>query len=436
MRLSPVVSALLLSAPIWACDKGTTPPRPVVSSIEVSPPTVAIAPGGTMQLTALARDQFGAAIPGPGVSWATSDTAVATVSASGLVSAVRGGTARITASAAGIDGFASVTVGAGPPAKLVIVKGDGQTAYARWTLPDTLVVRVVDASEIPIPGVTVSFQPNLAYPGSGSLEPATVVSNSQGLARSVWTLGATVGQQFAVAFLADVPAVQVLFGATGTAAPVARVLVTPAGETVQVTKSRTFNAWAYDAAGKLLSGHTFTWACSDTTIASLDQKGVLIGRAPGTVTITATTEAVGGSVSVTIARDVIFLSHAWTNGPRTLLVNSSYPDLLTWTALDAALQPFAGVTIRFSGMNGVHPMADSAVTDAAGRVLLGVRTDSIAGVGAIEASTGAQSDQVTLTVEAAASLGMPLQPRSGVSGRRRVPPLSPGSASWPAPPGP
>ena len=68
------------------------------AALALTPPTASIAPGGTQQLTATARDAGGAAIAGvTGVAFSSSDEGKARVSASGLVTGVAVGTATITA---------------------------------------------------------------------------------------------------------------------------------------------------------------------------------------------------------------------------------------------------------------------------------------------------------------------------------------------------
>ena len=86
-----------------------------VASVEVSPATAPLtALGETVQLTAEAFDGNGHAVAGAEFSWESSDAGVATVDASGLVTAVGNGTATITATAGSASGTATVTVAVGP----------------------------------------------------------------------------------------------------------------------------------------------------------------------------------------------------------------------------------------------------------------------------------------------------------------------------------
>ena len=83
--------------------------QPVVS-VEVSPSAETITLGGTLQLSAAAFDENGQAVSGAEFSWESSNASVATVDATGLVTAVAAGTATITASVGGARGTAEITV--------------------------------------------------------------------------------------------------------------------------------------------------------------------------------------------------------------------------------------------------------------------------------------------------------------------------------------
>ena len=82
-----------------------------VATVDVSPATADLtALGATAQLTAAALDGNGYAVAGAEFSWESSDAAVATVDAAGLVTGVAKGVATITASAGGTQGTAEITV--------------------------------------------------------------------------------------------------------------------------------------------------------------------------------------------------------------------------------------------------------------------------------------------------------------------------------------
>ena len=98
----------------------------VVSAIVVSPSTATIASGGTQQLSAAVKDQFGAVMTGVSLAWASSNASAATVSASGLAAGRNTGatalTTLITASASGVTSNpATLTVSAAPDTTAPVV---------------------------------------------------------------------------------------------------------------------------------------------------------------------------------------------------------------------------------------------------------------------------------------------------------------------------
>ena len=112
IRLS---AALVGVALVWACggDSPTAPPAPEPArptTVTVSPATAPLALGATVQLMAEVRDQNAGVMAGATVTWSSSDTSVATVNASGLVTGVGVGAATITASAGSRQGTAEITV--------------------------------------------------------------------------------------------------------------------------------------------------------------------------------------------------------------------------------------------------------------------------------------------------------------------------------------
>ncbi len=110
----------------------TTAASPVLTSITVSPASANLQVGATQAFTATAKDQNGHPMEVP-ITWSSSNTGVATISATGVATAVSPGTSTITASSASISGTAAVT------ATLV----SGPTAYWKFdevsgtTAPDS-----------------------------------------------------------------------------------------------------------------------------------------------------------------------------------------------------------------------------------------------------------------------------------------------------------
>ena len=95
---------------------GTTAPSTApVASVAVAPESLTVVVGRTQQLVATLKDAKGNVLRGRQVTWTSSAPTVASVTSTGLVTAVALGTARITASSEGKTGSASINVVASPP---------------------------------------------------------------------------------------------------------------------------------------------------------------------------------------------------------------------------------------------------------------------------------------------------------------------------------
>lgn len=100
------------------------------------------------------------------------------------------------------------------PPSIAVVSGDGQSATAGEALGTPVSVRVSqDGSSVS--GVNVSWA---VTAGDGSVNPATSVTNSDGIAATVWTLGASAGANTLQASASSATGSPVVFSATGTAA--------------------------------------------------------------------------------------------------------------------------------------------------------------------------------------------------------------------------
>src|SRR2546430_1773581 len=75
-----------------------------VASVSVAPASASVQAGSAIQLTATPKDANGNPLSGRTVSWSSSNTSVATVSSSGLVTGVTVGSAAITATSEGPSG--------------------------------------------------------------------------------------------------------------------------------------------------------------------------------------------------------------------------------------------------------------------------------------------------------------------------------------------
>src|SRR5690348_3422140 len=86
-----------------------------VATVTVAPAVASVGAGTTVQLSVTAADSAGNVLVNRATAWVSSNTSVATVSGTGMVSGVAPGSATITATSEGQSGTAAITVAAAPP---------------------------------------------------------------------------------------------------------------------------------------------------------------------------------------------------------------------------------------------------------------------------------------------------------------------------------
>ena len=117
-RIGVALVALLFVATISCGDSATEPqiaPPPLdphrATTVTVGPASATLtALGDTVRLTARVQDQNGQLMAGAAVNWTSSHASVATVNASGLVTARSDGEALITATSGTASGGAAITI--------------------------------------------------------------------------------------------------------------------------------------------------------------------------------------------------------------------------------------------------------------------------------------------------------------------------------------
>src|SRR2546425_425171 len=151
-----------------------------VASVTVSPATASVQVGQTVPLSAIPRDANGNPLAGRTVSWGSSNPAVATVSASGLVTGVTAGAATLTATSEGKSGTAAITVNTVPVAAVTV-----NPATASVQVGQTVQLSAIprDANGNPLAGRTVSW---------GSSNPAVATVSASGLVTGVAAGSATI----------------------------------------------------------------------------------------------------------------------------------------------------------------------------------------------------------------------------------------------------
>ena len=226
-----------------------------VSAVVVSPAADTLVAGDTLRLSAEAMDANGHSMAAAEFTWASSDTLVATVDDSGLVTGVAAGEAEITATSSGVTGRAQVAVVA--PAPTTIVVTPDSVVFTAIGQTVQLSAEVRDQIERAMVGVTVSWS---------SSDTLVAAVDSAGLVtaagRGETTVTATAGE-------ASSEAVVTVMQSAGS------VIVSPPADTIAPGDTLRLSAEAYDENGHPAESAQFSWSSSDVSLARVDASGLV-----------------------------------------------------------------------------------------------------------------------------------------------------------------
>ena len=243
-----------------------------------------IAIGETAQLTATVSDSRGELIADAGVEWSTSDPAVASVDEEGLVTAVKNGSAQITATAGNASATAYITVSQAATSVTITpssatLNAIGETAQLEATAFDT--------GNSAIGGAVFTWSssdPTVATVGADGL--ATAVSN--GTAQITATSGNATAD-------ATITVSQV---ASSVVITPPSVTLTTKGQTVQLT------ATVYDANDHPKVDAEVNWSSSDGDVATVSEDGLVTAVSSGSAKIMAASEEASADAMVTVSLPV------------------------------------------------------------------------------------------------------------------------------------
>lgn len=130
-------ATLVLLATVAACsDSSTAPDRPV-SAVTITPGSASLLTGNTVRLSAKVTGGYA----NPVVTWSSSNPSLATVTDSGVVSAIGAGSVTISATSGGVSGTAALTISAGSisvaPSAVSLVVGQSQLLGATLVVGGT-----------------------------------------------------------------------------------------------------------------------------------------------------------------------------------------------------------------------------------------------------------------------------------------------------------
>ncbi len=408
-----------------------------VASVTVSPSTVARRIGETAVLAAVTLDAGGRALAGRSIAWSTSNSNVATVSSSGLMTGMGAGSATITATSEGRSGSATITVTAVPVASLTVSPA---TVVTTVGLTTQLAALVADSAGRPLNGRAVSWT---------SSTPSVASVNASGLLSALAT-GTT-----AITATSEGRTASATVQVSATVA-VASVQVSPAEVALVPSSTRQVTAAPLDANGAPLVRQV-VWSSSNPAVATVTNAGLITATAPGVAAVTATSEGRSATVNVTVAAAITPVA-AVSVSPGTLAIGPGQSGTLVATPQDSTGAPLAGRLVTWSSsapaiatvaatgvVSGIAPGTTVVTASSEGRtttvnVTVTISAQPVASVAVVPGSSGLQSGQtLTLTATPRDGGGAPLSGRSvswnssspsvaSVSGTGVVTGLSPGTA--------
>jgi uncharacterized protein YjdB len=252
----------------------------VVASIAVSPATSTRLVGQTLQMTALLKASDSTVLTGRFVDWTSSNPAVATVSSTGLVTALGAGTTTVRGSSEGKTATATLSVALVPVAGLSVVPATLTLAVGR-TAP--LAALPLDSLGNVLGGRTITWISNAEKVASVS-SGGVVTGVGTGTAR----VTASTGGRSATSVV------------TVTLVPVDRIVISPANFAISVGATLQLTATLRDAAGNVLTGRSLTWQSGSPTLARVSTTGLVTGLGKGTVLIFAESEGKRAQASITV----------------------------------------------------------------------------------------------------------------------------------------
>ncbi len=257
-----------------------------IGSCSLAPATSKLTVSQSVQPAITLRDTANNVISSLGrqIAWTSNNEIAATVTGSGLVTARKAGTARITASPVeNTQASCNATVDV-VDSRIVSAVITTRSGSLRIGIPRQFQVSLTDSvgGAIP-PGRTVTWT---------SVTPTIASVSTNGLVTGI-ALGAA-----RIAVNAEGAVDTVNFNVTKI--PVATVRLSPLSSSIVQGGTVQINATIEDSSGTTVTDRVVEWTSTDPTRASVSLTGLVTTQAPGTVTITATSETRSGTAQVTV----------------------------------------------------------------------------------------------------------------------------------------
>jgi uncharacterized protein YjdB len=324
-----------------------------LSKITVSAPNPSISSGATEQLTATGVYSDGSTQPFTSqVAWQSSDSTIAVISSSGVVTGLKAGNVTVTATYNSLSGTAGVTV-SGPsltsitvsPLVFSIASGQSKQLSALGTYSD---------------GTSQDVTSQATWTSSAAAATVNAAGLVTGASAGTSTVTATVGAKSGSAAV------------TVSSALLQAIHVTPATATIATGQTQ-----AFAASGTLSDGSqtdvtdSVVWASNTVGVASVDPNGLASGLSSGAASISATSgSSTPGLASLTVTPAVLTeldiapdAQYIPIGGQYQLSLTGTYSDgstqdvtaNATWSSSDstlASVDPATGIVTGVANSNG------------------------------------------------------------------------------------
>ncbi len=259
----------------------------IPNNILVTPSPVTLRRNNIRQFTATPRTSAGTAINGLTINWQTSNSALASVSPSGQVTALAPGNVVISASVGQVFGSAQVTITEVPIGSISLAPTSRSLQVTEEFIP-TVTLR--DTAN----NVMDAFGRTLNWSSSNALN-ATV--NASGVVRGVRVGPATIS-----AASPDNPAINGSMNVTVINREVKSIVITPRSGFLRLAVPRQLSATLRDSADAVITGRVVTWTSLTPTIASISTNGNVTGLSLGTAQLTARVDDAADTVTFAVTR--------------------------------------------------------------------------------------------------------------------------------------
>lgn len=337
-----------------------------VDRVVVTPGTTQLVRGANVAAKAELRDATNAVIDDRATTWTSSDASIATVSSTGVITAVKIGSATITATSEGKTGTSAVTV-VSPVERIELTPSTLTFTSLRATT--SVSARLIPVAGASVAGLTPTFassNPSIASVDANGL----VTALANGSARITASIdGITAGAELGVKQVTATVDVQPRSASVGA-----------------LGEARTFVATLFDAGSSALTQPEVVWTSSNPAVATVvgnGASGTVTGRSPGSAMITATSNGKTDAVLFVVAPQgnlLILLSTAST-------IQAGQTARFTPKLADANGNAIADVP-------AILTTTTPNVISISGNVVTGLS----AGIGRVVATYGALTTSLNITV--------------------------------------